>query len=599
MSCPEFTHSPRGRQGLGVIQPQSGLDYPLVSPSADIRYLIADMYFAYDDPALYLSDEQPVVHPLKITWLYGVGCEESPAISGMPLPTHAADILITDTNDNVVFDSTDLGGEDETYQQFATRNWGADYKIYEWTSPKAVCRLVVYKTWGPDEQNPVNYPTNLAPENAAIDERAVYKMPKRLKSLSVLTATAKRTPVIFKAGYNMRLTPEPQEIVGLRNQTTIDFSVVEGAGFGQYSDCQDDKPKYIYTINGVGPNQYGDFFIAATDCLYGRVATADNGDGLVAPLEATGITVGADCPPCCDCPDYVATAQYMNRTRDQYARIGQRTREVKLLHENNIDRWVAQRECRVRKPLRISLAPLSCPYMEVIMQFCNQCPECVEDVVLSATLESFPGGAVGSIVPGYAIINAPGAPNEPFHITGGWPTFNARIGFVDKGASAFVRFLLKFSPKNYAYSITGTLTGTIGAAPITPCDPAIENTEISSSVDTHALYCNRNGCTDIFTLATDIIILATNIAIDESNNTIYTVNAATNTGVAVVYRWQYTDDTGINWELLQNEDLAVTGSQTATLTLLETYTLQYPNRNYRVVLSADKATTRTYSFITP
>jgi hypothetical protein len=73
VSCPEFSFAPRGRQGIGVIQPQSGLDYPLVSPSEDIRYLLADMYFEYDDEGLYNTASTPAALPLRVKWLYGVG----------------------------------------------------------------------------------------------------------------------------------------------------------------------------------------------------------------------------------------------------------------------------------------------------------------------------------------------------------------------------------------------------------------------------------------------------------------------------------------------------------------------------------------------
>lgn len=500
MSCPEvFTTSPRGRQGIGVIQPQSGLDYPLVSPSADIRYLIADMYFEYDDPGLY-DDEMPVaIHPLKIEWLYGVGCEESPAISGMPLPTHAADILITDANNNVVFDSTDLGAE-AGYKRFSVKDWGDDYKLYEWLSPAAVCRLVVYKNWPPDEANPINYPTNLAPLLAVIDERAVYKMPKRVKSLRVLNSTMRRTPVIFKAGYNMRLGTTEQAVVGLRNRTEITYDVDAGAGFGQYSDCADDKPKYIYSINGTGPNKTGDFFLAGDKCIFVRVPTIASGENAVTEQKISGdrgLAINSDCPPCCSCEDYVNTAFNMNNLRDQYARIGVRSHQVKILHEDNINRWLTQRTCRLNKPLRLSLSPLSCPYMEVIMQFCNQCDTCLENVVLSVTLSSFPVGAVGTVVDGYTAINGGGVSNDTFRILGSWPTFNARVGFVDKGGSVTVRFTLKFAPRKLSYAITGMLTGTINGLPIRPCDPEYGDNAISQSVDTRALYCDNNGCTDV------------------------------------------------------------------------------------------------------
>lgn len=598
MSCPEFSFAPRGRQGIGVIQPQSGLDYPLVSPSEDIRYLLADMYFEYDDEGLYDPAKTKAVLPLRIKWLYGVGCEDNASVDGAPEPTHSADILIVDANDVVVFDSTDLG-DDQTYQRFTVKDWGNDYKLYEWLSNTAVCRLVVYTNWSPDENSPRHYKKNLAPVSAVIDERAVYRMPKRVRSINVLTTKTTRKRVVFQAGYNMRLTNDATEVVGLRNQTTVTFDSEPGYGFGQYSDCTEEKPKYIYTVNGISPNTYGDFFVTGGECIYARIPTADAGDGKVRPVLVAGnlgLRVGSDCPACCDCPDYVNTATYMNIIRDEYSRIGRRSHAVKLLHEENIDRWVNQRNCRVSKPLRISLAPLSCPYMEVIVQFCNQCAECVENVKLNVNFSTAPAGAVGGLVPGYTLINGAGLPNEPFNIDGAWPNFNANIGFVDKGASVFVRFLLKFAPKTFPYAITGTLTGTIGDTPIKPCDPNTPSANTpSQSTDTRALYCNATGCTDIFDSTVSLINITSATAVNKiSGERVYTVAAVATNDAPVQYQWQRSLN-GNEWLNMANADLSVSGAQTNTLTLQPNYLTAYPGQTYRVVLTAANATTRTYT----
>lgn len=594
MSCPEsFTYSPRGRQGIGVIQPQSGLDYPLVAPSSDIRYLLADFYFEYDDPGFY-NGGTLAQHPLRIKWLYGLGCEENEPISGMPTPTHAADILIVDANDNVVFDSTNLG-PDTNYQRFSVKDWGDDYTLYEWICRNAVCRIVAHKNWSPDEAAPVNYLVHLAPNSAVIDERAVYKMPQRVKSLSVLNSTIRRSAVVFKAGYNVDLLTGTQEVVGLRNRTEITVNVTDTA---EYSDCTEDKPKYIYSINGVRPNKYGQFLITADKCIFARVPTVLNEDDTISRFKVNGktpIVIDSDCPACCDCPDYINTALYMNRVRGQYLRIGKRSHQVKLLHEENIARWLEQRACRLNKPLRVSLSPLSCPYMEVIMQFCNQCPTCVEDVVLSVTLSSTPNGAVGYLVPGSAVLNAPGVPNETFNIDGAWPTFSARVGFVDKGSSVFVRFTLKFVPRNYPYSITGTLTGTISGQPIKPCDPTYGNDEISTDVDTRALYCNDNGCTDVFVVDGRITISDAQKTSNSAGNVTYNIVAATNNSEPISYQWKYTDDYE-TWLPVVNAFPDVIGAATKTLLLSNAHVLATPGRKYKVTMSAHNTTTRTFEF---
>jgi hypothetical protein len=125
--------------GIGVAQPQSGLDYPFVSPGLnanptyllDVRELFADFYLSYDDRGYYWA-EPGNVNPLRVYWLYGFG--NGPAfsigqnpVSGVPIPaqTHAKDLIVVDSQNRVVFDSTQA----DDYDEFV---WGEHYKIIEW-----------------------------------------------------------------------------------------------------------------------------------------------------------------------------------------------------------------------------------------------------------------------------------------------------------------------------------------------------------------------------------------------------------------------------------------------------------------------------------
>jgi hypothetical protein len=67
MSCPPTAYSAYGRRGIGVIQPQSGLDYPFVQPSDDVRYLVSDFYLAYED-------DETTTLPLRISQITGAAC---------------------------------------------------------------------------------------------------------------------------------------------------------------------------------------------------------------------------------------------------------------------------------------------------------------------------------------------------------------------------------------------------------------------------------------------------------------------------------------------------------------------------------------------
>jgi hypothetical protein len=512
MSCDEFVITAGGRGGIGVIQPQSGLDYPLVAPSADIRYLIADFYLAYDDPGFYSVDIARRKHPLRIKWLYGVGCAPASAPEWAPTPVHAADILIVDEVDNVVFDSTALvpAGGDTGYQGFQKIEWGADLVIYEWIGNNGVCRLVAYKTWPPAfEIAPKNWPEHIAPENAVLDERAVYKLPRRLKSLkvaadNVVLGTARRASATLAAGYNMLL--EVATTAGsLQDKHTITFNADSGAGAGRYDDCADVQPP-ILQINGATPNEYGDFTISGPDCIWVRQPTTISGDRAVPVRAASAATlaIGSNCTPCCDCPDYVETGRYMNRVALRYAAIGEWAHKVKILHEDNINRWLAQRDCRLARPLRVQVVPQNCPFVDIVAMYCNQCQQCATDVELTVSMSAFPAlSRAASVVCGYSFLYAPGINGKETRIFGDYPTFTARLPPIDVGNSAYIKFRLQFFAVETedgqpgiipAHAVTATITATKDGQPLLEgCDDMAA--PVAAAVATSTLNCYATGST--------------------------------------------------------------------------------------------------------
>lgn len=508
MPCPSFEFSPEGRQGIGVNQPQSGLDYPLVNPVSntpgdayDVRYLLADFYLAYDDPGLYNPAVPIAQHPLRIKWLYGVGCEAASAPGWAPAPLHEADILVVDANNRVVFNSTQPvpAGGDPEFRRFVKRPWSADYDVYEWIGNNAVCRMVVYKTWPTAfDIAPRNWPIHLAPSNAVLDERAVHKMPRRLRSLSVradgvlVGAPVRRAGAIFAASHNMTIAAAAPTGQPLQD-TSIIFNCEPGTGTGKYNDCPDStvSSRPIYSINGVAANAFGDFNISAGDCLFSRRPTTRAGS-IATPVSQT-LTLGTNCQPCCDCADYADTASYMNRIAAKYAEIGRQGHRIKLLYESNIDRWVEQRECRLQRPLRVALTPQNCPNIDVALMYCNHCQPCAENVTLNVTFSAFPAPTAVNLVCGYTRLTAPGYSGVEFQLTGTYPTFSAELPPVELGSSAYVVCRLSYAPKTVPYAVTATLTATQNGAPLAAgCEQGAPPAEI---VATAALNCNSDGTT--------------------------------------------------------------------------------------------------------
>jgi hypothetical protein len=150
VECAAFAYASFGRKGIGVTQPISGTDFPLVEPSEDVRYLLADFQLDYPDPADYDSAVEAFKPPFRLAWMYGFGCDPStiPANSSSslseslgsestdefpPIPTHGIDIVVFDDDGRTVFDST-------TAEDFTARDWGPRLRIYNWGASNVSCR---------------------------------------------------------------------------------------------------------------------------------------------------------------------------------------------------------------------------------------------------------------------------------------------------------------------------------------------------------------------------------------------------------------------------------------------------------------------------
>jgi hypothetical protein len=500
MTCGPYEYSPTGRHGIGVIQPQSGLDYPLVSPSADIEYLLADFYLAYE----FITP--PPAHPLHIKWLYGVGCATVAKPPGVPNPTHAADIIVVDANNVEVFNST-TGGT-----AFSTWCWGLskaaacpgnyDYKIYEWTNSRGVCRLVAYQTWPPaasglDETAARNFATHIEPESAILDERAVYRLPKRVTAfvlpayLNNLDIRLTDTAVDIAAGLNNVITASDAQQRGLRYTRQIGISAIPGAGSGKYVDCVETQP-VIRSLNGLsGPN----ILITAKDCLWSYLPTTYNNvnDKLSPQRVANTATqkIGSNCPACCTCQDYVDMATYMNATRNRYKVIGATANNVLLMHSDNITRWENQRLCRLQKPLKVCMSAQRCPYLDVVAQYCNSCDDCATDVAIQVEFSATPANTATTVC-GYTKVTTARSTQDLYELGGSWPVFTAQLGNVDVGNSATVSFRLFF-----AEARPTTVTARVTAASATgPARFSCDNTSDEAFITTSkALYCDDAGQT--------------------------------------------------------------------------------------------------------
>jgi hypothetical protein len=502
--------------GIGVVQPQSGLDYPFVSPGLnadptyllDVRELFADFYLSYDDRGYYWQTEK-AAHPLRIYWLYGFG--NGPAFSTgqdslpsvrVPNNTHAKDLIVIDNDNKVIFDSTQA----DYYEEIV---WGDHYKIIEWrrnvkptdlaTQQRSVCRAVQFLHLHTNTTIPER-PISFCPRNAVLDERAIEKIPKRVLAMRVKTGDCVsewfHDKVTLVNGYNTEIAAGENENAfqnfavpeTLRNNTNFTFRAAPGIGLGQFGACatgvcEEDAPtgvcnpgedliikiceeptgEKITNFNGVPPNKQGNINLNASDCLFIRkptqfIAGKPRNTYIVNGVALRPVMhIGGDCGPCCACEDYVETARYLKKVADRYSVIGERVSATQDLHEQNNRRWNDQRNCRLSRPLRLLLVPQPCPCIDVIAMYCNQCDDCAANVRLTISFSSDPGGVTARIDERYTEIVGVNY-NIPAVINGGWPSFSVDFPVVDAGSSVYAKFRLCFCPA-YPYSIQGQLTG--------------------------------------------------------------------------------------------------------------------------------------------
>ena len=229
MPSPDGIH-PYGRVGINHAQPEVGIDYPLVGvPSADIAQLLADVCLDYEDPADYNSALTAYKLPFRIHWIAGFGT--GPATGSPTAPTHAADIVIVDANNTVVFNSN-------AATVLLDRAWGPRLWIYEWRSDTAHLTVVRHAAWSP-AATPITYSYAFNPEHAVLHARAVRRLPKRLKTVSAVFTTLRAVPFDLAAQYNMEIAAAPITR-GSRAVTQVTFNAIPGAGLGVYPNCEEE-----------------------------------------------------------------------------------------------------------------------------------------------------------------------------------------------------------------------------------------------------------------------------------------------------------------------------------------------------------------------
>lgn len=396
-------------QTLSVnMRPGGGTVYPFVRGGADTEWLLGDLFLAFEDPG------NSYELPLKIAWMYGFG-DNAVANPGPHAPAHARDIVIADNAGTVVFDSTAASG-------FLETAWGTALKTVQWIGTAGVLRC----TW--HTEAPSWHPARvcddyIVPAAGELDARTYTRRPLRLLSVTAGATTVSSGPIVLAEGYNCRLTPEQVTAAdGGRARTRLRVRLAPGDGQGRTPPCTDIAP-VLRRINGVGPDAGGNLAIDVGGCYrlqrptvvvsesprtveptYGgapvQVAAAARlvseagyeEPAAQAAVAAATFALSNNCGPCCECRDFVNTYEGVRRLDTRARLIGVRGEAVRDLHQDNIDRWNAQRRCRLLRAMRLLLAAEPGGNLFVGGQWTNMLGGCARGVWLRLTFETYNDG---------------------------------------------------------------------------------------------------------------------------------------------------------------------------------------------------------------
>lgn len=452
-----------GRQGLGVAQVIVGSDYPLASapPSTDIRYLLADLWLAYDDPADYAAPGQvtPFKPPFRVYYMYGFGGDASSPPAGVAPVVNDREMVIMDATGRIVIDTALLEPGHSTH--YYRKPWSTRLEITGWEKEFAVLFVVAHTQW-PDPPytfvTETTYAEHINPTTAIIDERAWQRRPKRVRSFTVVLDNVKREPVEFVEGYNVDIVLSDEIVAGNRVKRQLTFAAVSGNGAGVYPGCQP-QPLLLTRINGRPPTKAGDYYLTGTDCYWVRRQpimhdTVNNRVGAITPAL---LQVGNDCGPCCECAQFVSTARYMNRTRDRYDAIGTEAEQTRDKYHLNRNRWNAGKCCFDTHLLRLQVRAQLCPHIDVLGQFCNWTAECVGPLVMTFDFTETGTYTIDTVVKIPTAIVTPGFTNARSNmrmenrrspqttrefLTGVWPLFTYTFDEVEPYQNVWVKFRL-------------------------------------------------------------------------------------------------------------------------------------------------------------
>lgn len=310
--------------GTGSSHSQYGDHYPLVDPSDDIQYLIADAIVSWDSPAWEYD------LPIRITYLN----------------RSSNDITLKTASGATLFDSRTAEHTSDSSE------WGGRFTVYAWDADGIHIECVI--------NNSVSCADPLTPQQAVLDLRTVFLVPKRVR-----TVNGQAGSIVLKAGTNCLLESSGFH-AGSRCGGSVTLGAVAGAGSGKAeAPCTQGTAFGVKTVNGIAPDENGTIFL-----------NTQNGPQL--SMMCHGLRLANTNTPCCTCDDMRSLAEYLNRVAGEYRILGGKAQWIRDLHAKQLEAWNSTPPCASAEAVQPQLAAGDCPYVDLRIQVTNLRDVCAD-----------------------------------------------------------------------------------------------------------------------------------------------------------------------------------------------------------------------------
>jgi len=358
-----------GRYCVGRNQGLLGVHYPLIEPSADIKYLIADMWVVVSDsPKL-----QAVIADggLAITWLYGFGANAvTPPENTLYQGYNLRDVAIFNSKNKLLLSTSAVTPSGRPI--FSETVIDSRLSLARWTIPRLYDVGILYHTaWNYElKPAPQEYDEHILPTSARL-VGAVVSFEQNLHLLAELPNGTKIPVNALGNKFNTQLTIDTK-IKAPADVLTI--TARAGLGFGRNTDCFSNK--YVASINKATPDQAGRLVISGDDCMVIDTPVTEDAKNIVRITD--------DCKACCDCTDFSQAGRALDTAGTLYKSIGDSLVETNGLYSGKLDDWEARVACTDDARLGLALTAQICPYFDITAQYCNNAAECVLNIELFA-----------------------------------------------------------------------------------------------------------------------------------------------------------------------------------------------------------------------